>query len=178
MNTQSIATQTNGTQDKSIVTLLERIDRRLARLEESVARVDSLAQGAPGAIGTLVDTLDGLAARLGADGIDVDQRARAMVRLVERLTAPQTTAALETLLDSGLFDARTLDSLGRVTDALAVTGQSAPPAPVGAWGAFRALGDPDVQRSVGLLLAIAKELGRSLAGPPAEKQLPASSQAR
>jgi hypothetical protein len=239
MNAPSAATQSNGSHEAPLLALLQRMDRRLERVEEALSRLDGLTRGAPAVVATVTDSLDAFAGRLAEKGIDVDQRARVvvevaekltspsvvralamltdradaierivrvveqapalmatvvdvvdsvtarldtagidvdervrvMLRLLERLTAPQTWAALEKVLDSGLLDAGALDSLGRVAEALASTGAMSPP-PVGAWGAFRALGDPDIQRAVGLLLAIAKQLGRSLATPRTRTQLP------
>jgi uncharacterized protein YjgD (DUF1641 family) len=233
---------TNGASDKSMQALMERLDLRLARLEDAVARLDGLARGAPALVATVADVVDGIAARLGDRGVDMDERVRAVtrltervtsaaslhaiealvdrlgtfesalrladhvpgsiatitdivdelaarladegtdvdarvqtaVRLLERLTAPRTSAALETLLDSGALDERALGALARLAEALGAAGETAAPA-VGAWGAFRALGDPDIQRALGFLLAIAKELGRALAIPLSPKQLPTSS---
>lgn len=231
---------TNGAHDATLASVLDRIDRRLARLEEVVSRIDDVArtapavvatvtdtfdavaarlasQGvdvdervhvaaellgkltspaaaralgavleradvleaslrmveqAPGALATLVDTLDGLASRFGSAGVDVDARIRVVLRLIDHLTSPETTSALETLLHSGLLDARSVATLGHVTHALAVAGDRVT-APVGAWGALRALGDRDVQHAVGFLLTIAKQLGHSLSSEGA-RQLPAS----
>ena len=242
MNDASITAHPHGASDKSLLTLLERIDRRLARLEDAVTRLDGLTRGAPavvatvadvvdgmaarlaergvdvdervrevtrltekvtspaslraiealverlgtvesalrladqvpGAVATITDIVDGLAARLAADGVDVDARVQTAVRLLERLTAPRTSAALETLLDSGMLDERALGALARLAEALGAAGETAPPS-VGAWGAFRALGDPDIQRALGFLLTIAKGLGRALAAPlSSPKQLPPS----
>ena len=245
MNDAPMTVQPNGAPDRSMHALLERIDLRLARLEDAVARIDGVTLGAPavvataadvvdgmaarlvdrgidvdervravtrltekvtsptslraidalverlgtvesalrladqvpGSIATITDIVDGLAARLAADGIDVDARVQSGVRLLKRLTAPRTSAALETLLDSGMLDERALGALARLAEALGAAGETAPPS-VGAWGAFRALGDPDIQRALGFLLAIAKELGRALAMPFPPKQLPSSTTAR
>jgi uncharacterized protein YjgD (DUF1641 family) len=100
------------------MTVLERIERRLARLESVVERVDSLARGAPALIATVTDTFDGVAQR-AAEAVDL-------------LRTPQ---------------------------------------PVGLWGAYRALKEPDVQRALGFLLGVARRFGASLS----PKQLPARS---
>lgn len=239
--------RTNGAPDKSLTALLERIDLRLARLEDAVARIDGLTHGAPAVVATVadvvdgmvarlaergvdvdervramtrlaekvtspaslsaletlverldslegalrlvdqapgvvaivVDTIDGIAARLGDDGVDVDARVCTMVGLLERLTAPRTSAALATLLDSKLLDPRAVGLLVQLGDSLTAASELAPPS-VGAWGAFRALSDPDIQRAVGLLIAVGKQLGRALtaSASPAPKQLPPSSKVR
>ena len=242
MNDAPMTSQTNGASDRSMQALLERIDLRLARLEDAVARLDGVARGAPaliatvvdgmaarlgdrgvdvdervravtrltervtsqaslraiealvdrlgtfesalrladhvpGSIATITDIVDGLAARLSEEGIDVDARVQTGLRLLQRLTAPRTSAALEALLDSAMLDERALGALARLAEALGAAGETAAPS-VGAWGAFRALGDPDIQRAVGFLLTIAKELGRALAMPLPTQQLPSSSTVR
>ena len=155
MNQTTVASQTNGTPDHSLLSLLERIDARLSRLENVAARADAAANSAPALIATVVDSLDGLASRLASEGVDVDQRMRGMLRVIERLTAPRTAAAIEALLDSAMFDERPRDLPS-----------------LGFWGVMRALGDPDVQRTLGLLFTVAKEVGRSLATSKPLAQLP------
>ena len=171
--TPANATAKNGSPDTSVVAVLERIDQRLARLESAVERLDGVARSAPGAVAIVTDTLDSVAARLAEGGIDVDERMRTTLRVLERLTAPEAANAVETLLASGILDEGAVDALGKVADALAAEGKRKPVA-VGPWAAFRALGDADVQVAVGFLLAIAKRLGASLAEPE-PKQLPPSS---
>lgn len=240
MNTSTMHGPPNGTHDTSLAGVLERLDRRLARLEEVVTRIDDAARAAPAIIATTADTFDALAARLAGDGIDIEARARVaaslldkatsptgaralgslldrvetlessfrlleqapatiatlldaadglasrlaqegidvdarmrfVLRLVERLTGPRTSASLESLLDSSLLDARSVATLDRVAHALATAGERPVP-PVGAWGALRALGDPDIQHALGFLLTIAKELGHAITSAHGH-QLPAS----
>ena len=147
----------------------------LGRIEalESLSRI---AEGAPGAVATLADIVDGATTRLGEAGIDLDARARALLGLVERLTAPASTAAADALLDAGFLGPQAVAAITDVLHAMSHASE-APPASVGAWGAFRALGDPDVQRTVGFALAVAKKLGVALgrATPP---QLPPHSTSR
>lgn len=175
MNDQSTfpaKSSTNGTAEASLVGVLERIEQRLARLESAVAQLDAVARGAPGAIAIMTDTLDSVAARLADSGVDVDERLRTSLRILERLTAPQAANAIETLLDSSVVDERAVGALGKIAGAVAAVADHEPAA-VGPWGAFRALGDRDVQHALGFLLAIAKRLGASIAEPE-RKQLPSS----
>jgi hypothetical protein len=166
----------NGSPETSLVAVLERIEQRLARLEGAVDQLDSIGRAAPGALATVTDTLDGVAAHLAESGVDVDQRMRTSLRLLERLTAPQAASAIETLLGSSMTDERAVGALGKVADALAAEADHEPAA-VGPWAAFRALGDRDVQHALGFLLAIAKRLGASLA-QPVPKELPPTSKQR
>ena len=132
----------------------------LERTEALAAAVDLLAQ-APAVAATVTDTLDGVAARLAEAGVDLDGRGRSLLSLLERVTRPDSIAALRGILDSGLLSPGAVSALGEVGAAVA-SGHGHTPAPVGAWGAFRALREPDVQRAVGLALEIARRLGASL----------------
>jgi len=75
--------------------LLERIDARLERIEARLALLDPLIGAAPGLLGLAGDTVDDFARELG----DLDERLRALVALVERITRPDTLAQLHTALD-------------------------------------------------------------------------------
>lgn len=220
----------------AVLAALERIERRLARLESSAARVDAAAAGAPALVATVADTFDGIARRAGEAGIDVDERARAALHLLERLTAPEVAgplaqllahadvlrsavallqqapallataadaadglaarlgeqgvsvdergrallsllervsraeavASVHGLLDSGLLAPGAISVLSNLAQALPSDASHAPQ-PVGAWGAYRALREPEVQRALGFLLGIARRLGASLQ----PRQLPA-----
>lgn len=83
--------------------LLERIDARLERIEARLAKLDPLLgpllDAAPGALAMLGDTFDEFSNDLG----DLDERLRAGLRLLERVTRPQTLAQLEAAIE--LLDA-------------------------------------------------------------------------
>ena len=79
--------------------LLARIDARLERIEARLAKLDPLLDAAPGLVAMAGDTFDELAHELG----DLDQRLRASLRLLERMTRPETLAQLEAGLE--LLDA-------------------------------------------------------------------------
>jgi hypothetical protein len=156
--------------------LLERIDARLARLEAQVARVEGAAGELPHVVATLADTFDSTVARLGERGIDVDARLHDALGLLERLTAPETMHAAQALLAhlqaiadlaaSGVLDREPLHVISEAGRALAQASRHEPPR-VGAFGALRALGDPDVQRALGFLLEVARGVGKSMATAPA-----------
>jgi uncharacterized protein YjgD (DUF1641 family) len=77
---------------EEILAELRRVHERLDRLEATVERVSG--QGAD-AVATAVDIGDELARQAAERGIDIDARMRDGLGLLERLTAPQTIAALE-----------------------------------------------------------------------------------
>lgn len=161
----------SGSAEAAILDRLERIDRRLATLESAVTRLDALSKELPATIATLGDTFDGLAARLSDAGIDLDERARVIARVMERLTAPEALATVEevlakvetvrALLRSGVLDPAPVSVVAKAGEALAKAASESPPS-VTAWGALRALGRPDVSRAAGFLLRVGELFGRAL----------------
>lgn len=75
--------------------LLERIDARLERIEARLAKLDPLIDAAPGLFAMAGDSFDEFADDLG----DLDDRLRALVRLAERVSRPETLAQLHAALD-------------------------------------------------------------------------------
>jgi hypothetical protein len=151
--------------------LLARIDSRLARLEAQAARMERAAGALPQVVATVVDTVDTAVARLGERGVDVDARVHDALALLERLTAPETTQAMHRLLEhlhavvdlaaSGMLDREPLRVINAAGRALAEASRR-PAGRVGAFGALRALSDPDVQRSLVFLLEFARDVGKAM----------------
>ena len=74
---------------------LQRIEKRLDRLEVRVEQAASFVDAAPGAIATAANMLDQWAAEKG----DVDERLRRSLSLLDRLSEPQTLARLEAAVE-------------------------------------------------------------------------------
>lgn len=145
-----------------VLAALERIERRLAEVERvtsALAPLAEVAAAAPGGVAMVTDAFDTLAARLGERGVDLDARLHAVARAVEISTAPRTVHAFAALVESKLLEPSALAVLSWLAAALAEPGEARP---LGAWGLMRALRDPDVQRAVGFVVAVARELGRHL----------------
>jgi uncharacterized protein YjgD (DUF1641 family) len=123
----------------------------------------------------LVDTADHLLARIQSSGIDLDERARVLIQVAERLTAPEALEAVQallarlgairTVLESGILDPSAVRVVARAGRALSAAA-AAEPAPVGAWGALRAVGEPAVQQALGFLLRVARDFGQQVAEAP------------
>lgn len=79
---------------ESLARLLDRADQ----LERTLARADELVESIPALTATTVDVIDDVARRCADSGIDVDERMRQAVGLLERLTAPEVAEPLERLL--------------------------------------------------------------------------------
>ncbi len=79
--------------------LPRRILDRLDVLSAKVERLERVAQQIPGVVAVATDSFDDAYARAQRAGIDLDQRARALLGLVEKLSMPQAVDALSALLD-------------------------------------------------------------------------------
>lgn len=146
-----------------VLAALERIERRLVAVEQvarAIAPLAGVAETLPGAVAVAADTFDGLAARLGGAGIDLDARMMAVLRAVEVATAPRAVNGLASLVESRLLEPSALAVVSQLAVALASTTDAKP---VGTWGMLKALRDPDVQRALGFALAIARSFGQQLA---------------
>lgn len=157
-----------GTLDP-VLAALTRIERRLEAVERvacAIAPSAELAQTLPGAVAVLIDTFDGVAARLGEAGVNLDERMRSVGTALEVATAPRAVAGLTALVESRLLEPSSLATVSQLASALAEHGSHEP---VGMWGALRALRDPDVQRALGFLLAVARQFGKNLAAGGVEE---------
>ncbi len=90
------------------------------------------------------------------DHIDVDARLKGILKLTGRLTDPETTHALE-----GLLDVNSVHAVGALGQALAHSQDKAPEA-IGPMGLWKKLKDPDVQYAMGFLMNVAQHMGREL----------------
>jgi hypothetical protein len=153
---------TRTTAGDPVLAALERIEQRLAAVERvttGLAPAAAALGAVPGGVAMLTDTIDGLAARLASHGVDVDDRLRSVLRAVEVSTTPRAVHGLAALVESRLLDPSALAVVSRLAAALADPGDTAP---VGVWAALRALREPDVQRALGFVLAVARAFGRHL----------------
>ena len=146
---------------------------------ESVRAVESmvdLARNAPASLAAVADTFDGVIERLASSGVDVDSRIRVVLRVLERLTAPEALAVVESLLsnvdqvqyllDSGIFDPAAVRVLARAAGSIGGL-ELDKVEPVGLFGAMRALRQRDSQRALGVLVAFSRCFGRAVADPDA-----------
>lgn len=153
---------------------LARIEAALARLEASIAAPHEIANELPGLVAVATDTFDRAVKALAADGIDVDERVRAVGRLAATITDPQALTALDEVLAhhgallrvvrSGLLEPKTLATMTKLAEALAQASEGAPA--IGLFGALRAAGTPHVQKALGFAVTLASAFGRALEETP------------
>lgn len=163
------------------IDLEERLQNALTTLErltssettQLLGRMLDLAEQAPNGIAMLTDTLDQHLGSLHERGIDLEERLRILAQVTERLTTPEALAIVHTLIDhlpnldrllgSGLLGEGPVDIVSRAGQALNQAHQD-PASRVGAFGLFRALSDPCMQRSLGFALSFARYFGRGMEG--------------
>jgi uncharacterized protein YjgD (DUF1641 family) len=174
------------TQTRDVVALLDglaRLESRLTRIEQHIARVSALERAAPDVLAAAIDSFDDAARSLAQDGIDLEERKRSALALLERLTRPATFAVLDKLFDElpvieSWLDARNAGTgvgelVSRAGEALRAA--QSEPTSVGVFGLLRALSESGVQRSLGFALSFARQFGRRAFGA-AGSQASASAQ--
>lgn len=140
----------------------------LGRLLDRTDQLDQLADLAdtlPDVLATAVDAIDAEYARAAEQGVDPECTLRQVVHSLGRFGALVQSDAVENLLDSDALDAETLDAVGHFGAALAATQRAADRGDVprtGLFGLIGALRDPDVQRTLGFVTTLAKNVGQRL----------------
>lgn len=151
-------------------TLLDKLETAVFALEALdgfLRRGDEIAESASAIVGELrrapidLRTLSRLTERLPAllDTLEQLTESRALELL------PAILGPVKGLAESGMLDdqvVRILGDFGRRAATAYNEVQSQPVAPVGAFGLARALSEPEVQRTIGLLIAVARRIGRDL----------------
>ena len=149
---------------RAALSLAERLSapQTLAQLHEAITMAEQL----PGLVATGIDIADAAFDSARAAGVDVGRLVPALQAVTLFWAKTLTSSSTSTLLSSPQTAAQMAALLSAATAALQTTTQ-APPTSVSAFGALRALGDPAVQRSLGLLLTFARAFGEALAVPKA-----------
>ena len=152
-----------------------RVLQAVETLAKQAPDIAGLIEQGPHLIAGAVDSLDGLMARLTAQGVDVqalsESIATAFSKLGDLLNSPQYKA----LMNSGVLDPSTLDMVGKAGSAL-VHARMEPCVETGMFGALRATSDKDVQRAIGFAIKFANAFGQELSQPDNLKHLAALSQ--
>ncbi len=174
-------------QDQVVPVVPDDLLRRLEHATQSMVALTALVAQAQPAVAIIVDSADELVRRARDRGIDVDARLHATLHLVDRLTAPDSMRVLHMLLDRLPMLEQAIVAAGRLPGAVAIGVDSldefmhdvqatTPPAPLGLFGMIRALRDPDVQRTIGVLLRGAARVGRTLNRSPQRSSSPTAPQ--
>jgi uncharacterized protein YjgD (DUF1641 family) len=174
--------------------MLGRIESRLDRLE---TRLEAVAGQANSLVAVAGDTVDRFAAVH-----DLHERVEAAVKVLERLSRPQTMAQLDKLIETtemlptmlvsaaDAFDHLALQAeekgvdlgtvLPKLVDVLTVSAraiQTAPSAeqfPAGFFGLLRVLKDPEIRKTMGIAMHVAKSVGATVSEDHGPSALPAA----
>lgn len=147
---------------------LARIEAKLDRLEHRLARFEALAETMPNLLAIVGDTFDDYAREQTERGVDIELVMRNFGPTLEAMLRLIGSAQLRQLLESEILQPAAIESLGEAARALAQA-QAAPPSRLGLFGLLRELRDPDVQRTLGMVVDVARRLGHQL-----QPQLPAA----
>lgn len=122
-----------------------------------VAKLDGTAD-------VMLDMADAAIGDIQAPEFHFEDRARTGLALLTQLSAPDTLASIQELLDSGVMDPAVMQLLTRVGSALQKTADK-PIQPRGMFGALGALQSARTQRVLGFALDFSEQLGEALEAP-------------
>lgn len=147
----------------SLETLHARVES-MAQVIDALRPVVGLVQQAPAFIAMAGDSVDELVRTASDHGVDVERGAINGVSAALRFGATmdaQKVDALESLLNSGVLDPAALRIVGELGKALAAAAGGPSPS-LGPMGLWKALSQPDVQRALGFMMAVAQHFGSRL----------------
>jgi hypothetical protein len=121
---------------------------------ELVAKLDGTAD-------VMLDLADAMVSDIQAPGFHFEQRARTGIALLTKLSEPDTLAAVQELLDSGVMDPAVMKLLASVGEALQKSAGK-PIQPKGMFGALGALQSAKTQKVLGFALDFSEQLGDAL----------------
>jgi uncharacterized protein YjgD (DUF1641 family) len=110
----------SGNGKEPVEQALSRIERRLDRLESSIARLTHVLDQAPMMMASFTDVADAHIRDAAAEGVDVDARARRAVRMVGRFTEPAMLDTLESLADRADKLEQTIELLDQLPGQMAM----------------------------------------------------------
>jgi hypothetical protein len=152
---------------QAIAASLEALNRRLdaiAEIVEPLRPVAELAGQARALAAMAGDTFDDVMRTAMKNGIDVERGllngAGAAIRFGATMDAEKVR-----VLQSGVLHPAPLRKVGELARALSATAATSVQ-PAGALGLIKALGNSDVQRALGFLIAFAERFGDRLAHEP------------
>lgn len=148
---------------EQVIGLVERMTR--PQTMKSLETLIDAVEQAPLLFSTAVDVVDDLMAKAAASGLEVESLVESTGKLLSGLFDLATSPEVRNLLESGMLDKGAVQTLGRAAAALADV-RCQTPEPVGFFGALRAIGDADVQRALGFLIAVGSAFGHQLGDGP------------
>ncbi|MCB9265924.1 MAG: DUF1641 domain-containing protein [Lewinellaceae bacterium] len=126
---------------------------------EQLSSLLKLAQQAPGIMAMAVDVVDDGYRQVSGNGVDLAALSKKGITVARRTADLVDSEEFDALLHSDLFNPKTLDVLSVVSGALTRCRMD-PPKKAGIFKLLGAMGDPEIQKSLGFLLSFARNFGR------------------
>jgi hypothetical protein len=143
--------------EPGVADALESILERVDRVQSLVTALDAL----PGAIATVMDTVDGFLMALADKGLDLESMVRGGRVAMARFARLMQSSAFEEVLDSGILEPHVVHVIGHLGRALSAA-RSEPGERAGLLALLRATRDPDVQRAIDFGVRFLRHFGNSI----------------
>jgi uncharacterized protein YjgD (DUF1641 family) len=180
-----------------IAAMLGRMESRLQRIEARLAKLDELSDQAKAVTAVAGDTVDQF-----ASAHELHERVQAAMKIIDRLSRPQTLEQVDKLLETAQMVPTMVVSAADAFDALALaaekqgvdlggvipriiellmssaralqTADGAEEVPAGIFGLLRMLREPETRRTLGVAMHVAKCLSQTVTEDHGPSALPAA----
>lgn len=149
----------------SIKVLMENLNH-VADLAPKLSQLDN-------GVSMSVDVVDEFMSYAMANGLDVEKFLTNLKQLSFLMVDAFESGAMTKLLESGVLDHRSIETVGALGKSMAVSGHQTKPASFGQ--IFGALFDPNVRSAIGFALNFASQFGKTLNKKNNKHSLPAGS---
>lgn len=126
---------------------------------EKLNQLIELSDRLPGLISMVTDSVDESIMNATKNGLRPDAIFSTLADFTAQLSKLTQSGQLKDLINSGIFDAGTLQVVAKAGKAM-TSAQKGPVENLGLFGMMRALRDPDVQHAAGFLVAFGKQFGK------------------
>lgn len=172
--------------EESTLESLDRIISRMETIEKVLEKLEVIMERGPGLLAMIGDTADDLYRNADEQGISFDERIRNTFSLLDKITARDTVDKLEVMVNLAdkmpgiiAMSADVVDEFmqksiekGLEPEAIAETvmasayalseARAQPEKPLGLYGLFRSMCDPDRQKAMGFFMHFFKSFGKRL----------------
>lgn len=111
--------------DERTLTALTKLLDRVETIERSLARMEEAMTQLPGMMSMVADSVDEGIQQAHRAGVDVEERSKVMLQLLERLSSPETSGVLMKALDRSQEMGEALDMMHQAPGLMAMAADSA-----------------------------------------------------
>ncbi len=158
-----VKAQHNGVEIEDRLKTATHIAERLTApaMTERLDQLITFSEQLPGLMAMSVDVLDAGYRSACQKGIDIETLSKQGLYVLKQLTELLQSKEFQALMKSGVLEPETLKIISHAGDAM-VESQQQNSKPVGLFGLFREMRDPDTKRALGFLMEFAKRFGQQL----------------